>query len=485
MSNEFEDDNTLSKLPTFKSNPGKRPEPGKEAPQVARPPLWESATMADVREAIEARARELGVPRHEIVANTTMGAALDPALEDRFFSALATYHGQPDASAMRFDPQHEAVVAALDGLKALDAAEPVRSVAAAEAAPQPEPGAEAAPKPQADGAAAPEPAAADETVTLSRKQFESLMRAAATVNATKAPGADTEVSPENIAEAVAGIRQGKPMPPSAAPPAGAAAVAAGPGSVKTKAGQEAAQITESLLGAGASLLGGVLKGSVGAVRKGIEAMRPDREVDAASSPAPAAPGKARPMVLPRLSEYRVTQIEDQANRYTAAQDAFWAAGTMPVVRKAIEEKARETGMSVEDVMSKMKPGGEMHELHERFVDACNKSPDAADHRKVMAKAIDGFVRQYGQAQEEMLAPDQQGTESFDDYKERVEGAKDQLFKKAGHVPMFDGEDKSHLEKLQEAVAKVIEKVREMVNSFTNMLRGKGRVEQEAVSEPAP
>ena len=51
--------------------------------------------------------------------------------------------------------------------------------------------------------------------------------------------------------------------------------------------------------------------------------------------------------------------------------------------------------------------------------------------------------------------------------------------------MFDGEDKSHLEKLQEAVAKVIEKVREMVNSFTNMLRGKGRVEQEAVSEPAP
>lgn len=498
MSNEYEDDNTLAKLPTFKSNPGNRPEPGKEAPQAARPPVWESAAMADVREAIEAKARELGVSRHEAVTNTAMGAALDPQLGDRFYSALATYHGLPAALHgqpvdIHLDAKPGALNAALDGLKALDIAEPLTPMAA-EFAPTPEPHAEVQPEPQAESAVKPDPAAAaaaaaatpapapasasasaGETVTMSREQYESLMRAAATVNAKKANGAESEVSPENLAEAVEGIRQGKPTP----------VAAAAPGVAKANVGQEAALLTQGMLGAGASLLGGVLKGSVGAVRKGIEAMRPDREADAAPGPVSDAPGKARPMVLPRLSEYRVSQIEDQANRYTAAQEAFWAAGKMPVVRKAIEEKSRETGMSVEDVMAKMKPGGEMHELHERFVEAYNQSPDASDHRKVMNKAIDGFVRQYGQAQEEMLAPEQQGNEYFDDYKDRVEGAKDRIFKKAGHVPLLDGEDKTHLQKLQEAVAKIIEKVREMVNGFTNMLRGKGRAEKEAVSEPAP
>ncbi|TAM33794.1 MAG: hypothetical protein EPN61_18110 [Burkholderiaceae bacterium] len=191
------------------------------------------------------------------------------------------------------------------------------------------------------------------------------------------------------------------------------------------------------------------------------------------------------MVLPRLSEYRVSQIEDQAQRYAVAQEAFWTVGKMPGVRKAIEEKARETGMSVEDVMAKMKPGGEMHELHERYVEAYHNSPDAADHRKAMNKAIDGFVRQYGQAQEEMLAPEQKGNEYFEDYKDRVDDAKDRIFEKAGHVPLLDGEDATHLQKLQAAVAKIIEKVREMVSGFTTMLRGKAGAEKEAVSEPAP
>ena len=58
MSNEYEDDNKLASLPTFKSNPGKRSETVQDAPPVARPSLWESATMADVRDSIEVLARE-------------------------------------------------------------------------------------------------------------------------------------------------------------------------------------------------------------------------------------------------------------------------------------------------------------------------------------------------------------------------------------------------------------------------------------------
>jgi len=485
MSNEYEDDNKLASLPTFKSNPGKRSETVQDAPPVARPSLWESATMADVRDSIEVLARELGASRYDVLSQDVLlvvdnasrnGASLDPKLTNRFYSALATYHGQADASAMRFDPAHESVVAALAGLKALDAAEPV-SPAVASVEVSSEPAVEARMEPEDAATAMP----GDDMVKISRVELDALRRAADTVNA-KGSG-QPEVSAENIAEAAEAIRQGKPS--SVAPASSPAPSASAPGLIKTNVGEAAAQMTQGALSAGASLIGGALRGTVGALRKGVEAMRPEFAKEESAGPVPEAPGRARPMVLPRLSEYRVSQIEDQANKYAVAQDAFWDAGKMPDVRKAIEEKARETGMSVEDVMEKMKPGGEMHELQERFVDAYNHSPDAVDHRKVMNKAIDGFVRQYGQAQEEMLAPDQQGAEYFEGYKERVEGAKDRIFKKAGHVPLLDGENKTHLQKLQEAVAKIIEKVREMISGFTNMLRGKGGAVKEAVSEPTP
>ncbi len=483
MSNENEEENTLASLPTFKSNPnpGKRAEPGQAAPEAPRPPIWESAPMAEVRAAIEAKARELGVSRHDVLDSRTAAGGTDLTdLQARFYRAVRAYHGLPEAKDA---PESVALALtdALEDLRTVDAAAPL---VAPEVAPRAEP---AKPEPQAEaaGAAEPKPAATAEhgdTVTVSKEMYESLLAAAAEVNAKKAAGADAEVSAENIAEAAEAIRQGKPAVAMAAGQGGAVVSDVAPVS---GVGQEAAQLTQSVLGAGASLLGGVLKGSVGALRDGVKSLASRRGNQAEPTPSPEVPRKARPMVLPRLSEYRVSQIEDQSNRYGVAQEAFWASGKMPDVRKAIIEKARESGMSVEDVMSKMKPGGELHELHQRYVEAYHNSPAAADHRKAMNKAIDGFVRQYGQAQEEMLAPEQHGNEYFDEYKNRVDGAKDRLFEKASGVPLLDDEDKTNLERLQEAVAKIIEKVREMVAGFTNMLRGKRGAQEEAVSESAP
>jgi hypothetical protein len=483
MSNEYEDDNTLASLPTFKSNPdvNKRAEPKEALPVPAA--LWDSFGMSEVREAIEARASELGVTRHAFVTSDDM--TQDRVLQDQFFNALAAYHGLPERmsdqplgiAGAHLESKPGALEAALDGLKALDAAEPVTPAedVTHDDAPQPEPSSDAQAEPTPSAQAGPAAAAAatpsgEPVVAVPLGQLESLLRAATAVQAKKL-GTDPEVSPENIAEAVEAIRQGKPVPGMTIP-----AVTKG-----SNVGDAAAQVTQGVVGAGASLLGGMVKGTAAAVRKGFEAMRTDKD----DAPTPEVRARPRPMVLPHLSQYRVAQVEDQANRYSAAHDAFWDTGKMPEVRKAIEDKARETGLSVEDVMHKMKPGGEMHELHERFIDAYNDSPGAADHRKVMNKAIEGFVRQYGQAQEEMLAPEQQGGEDFEGYKDRVNGARDSIFKKAGHVPLLDGEDKTHLQKLQDAVAKVIEKVKEMVNGFTNMLRGKGGAEKEAGSEPAP
>lgn len=210
-------------------DPGVVPELPPE-PQVAGEPssVWDSAPMADVRNAIEARARELGVSRHEVVANTTMGEALDPALEDRFHGALAEYHGQASVS-------DEALAAALDGLKALDAAQraaPADSGADDPVVPDLPPdsaagdafiaslvntpeqpsaqggspdgapsAAEATAAQPKDTGPSPEPAAAateakDETVTVSRAQYEALMRAAAAAATAKKKPQETPQTPE-------------------------------------------------------------------------------------------------------------------------------------------------------------------------------------------------------------------------------------------------------------------------------------------------
>lgn len=310
-----------------------------------------------------------------------------------------------------------------------------------------------------------EAAAKGDKVTLDRATYEALMGVAKKVNA----GAML-VDPDELQRVNAAVQQGG-MIPGAGPTQGQQ-------QVKTGA-QALAEGGMSLLGGAAALTGAALKAG-GKVASSLAGALRERDGSEAQE-APAA-GVA---VLPRISEYRVDQAEKAANAYEDAMQKLWESGNLPNVRKEIEERARQTGLSVEDVMDKMKPNGEMSDLHEKFRTAVAESPDAQTNKKAMDKALDGWVRQYGRGQEELLNPETEGNPHFEALRDRLDNSHGRMQKNTANAPLFEGEDKSHAEKLRETIQRIMEKLKEIAKDFVNMVRGKKGADAEADNDPSP
>lgn len=240
--------------------------------------------------------------------------------------------------------------------------------------------------------------------------------------------------------------------------------------------------TLSVVGGAAGLVGGVagLVGSIGSA-SGTALANLGRAIKGTPTPAAVTPLAERSSyVLPKLSEYRVDQVSKTVDDYSAAQQAFWNAGGMPNVRREIEERARVTGISVQDVMEKMKPGGEMADLSAKFNAAVAASPDAQSHKKAMDKALESWGRQQGRAEEEMLRPEQDGDPLHEGMKAKLTKARSTMEEKTADVPAF-GNDPSHAERLREIVAKMVEKLKEFGAAIMNAFRGT----REPESAPSP
>lgn len=264
-----------------------------------------------------------------------------------------------------------------------------------------------------------------------------------------------------------------------APDALVAAPGAMGGSVDVTRGQQiqmkgGAAVAEGL----GALVGGALN-LVGAAGKvaGQAANHVADFVKGRDSEAKAdAPQNGLPAVLPRLSEYRIAQVEKAAASFGQEADGFWNSSTkLTALHSEMERVARERGLSMQDVVEKMKPGGELADLREKFNEAVGENPETGTRRKAMDKALDSYVRQYGRAQEELLNPEQQGNPHYDKLKDRLRNSHDDMENKASGVPAFlsdKGElEPSHFERLKEAIAKIMEKLKEVAKDFVAMIRG--------------
>ncbi len=238
-----------------------------------------------------------------------------------------------------------------------------------------------------------------------------------------------------------------------------------PGAGQTQGQQQVRTGAQALVEGGMSLIGGGATLVGAALKAGGQAVSAVAGVFGDGAPAGVS-------VLPRISEYRVDQAEKSANAYESALQKLWDSGKLPNVRKEIEARARLTGLSVEDVMEKMKPNGEMADLHEKFCAAVAESPDAQTQKRAMDKALEGWVRQYGRGKEELLNPETEGNPHTDALRDRLDGTCDKMKRNASTAPIFDGEDKSHSEKLREAIQRIMEKLKEIARDFVDMVRGK-------------
>jgi|GEM_PF-2447436 len=205
--------------------------------------------------------------------------------------------------------------------------------------------------------------------------------------------------------------------------------------------------------------------------------QPGEQVKTEAQQAPAA----GTVVLPRISEFRIGQAEKTANSYEDAMQKLWASGNLPSIRKEIEARARQIGLSVEDVIDKMTPNGEMSDLHEKFRSAVAESPDAKTHKKAMDKALNNWVRQYARAQEELLNLETRGDPLFESLRDRLDNAHGRMQKNTANTPLFEGEDKSHAQKRHESTQRIMEKLKEITKDFVNM----GRVNAQADNAPSP
>ena len=258
-------------------------------------------------------------------------------------------------------------------------------------------------------------------------------------------------------------------------------------SVQMKGGAAIAEGAAALVGGALNLAGTAGKVVGQAAHHVADLMKPKeagRQAEAAQAEAVAS---GLPAVLPRLSEYRIAQVEKAADNFGQEADAFWNSSTkLTALRSEMERVARERGLSVQDVAEKMKPGGDFAELREKFNAAVAENPDSGTRKKAMDKALDSYVRQYGRAQEELLNPEQNGNPHYDRYKDRLHRAHENIEQKSSGVPAFANDkgelESSHFEKLKEAVAKIMEKLKEVAKEFVAMFRGKSAGDDHA---PAP
>lgn len=251
-------------------------------------------------------------------------------------------------------------------------------------------------------------------------------------------------------------------------------------------GQESARSgLHTLADGGLGVIGG-LSSLVGVVGRGVGRAARGLAEDLSARAKDATGVAPSVSVLPKISEYRVGQAEKMAKAYESAMGEFWQSGRLPDVRRAIEEHARTSGVSVPDVMAKMVPGGELEGLRTSFMEAVNESPKAQDHKVAMGKALDGWIRQYERGSEEVLNPDSDASPEHKELRGRFEKTKEKMADLVSENPIFAGDELSHAEKFKQAIERITQKVQEMMRAIVDLLHGntpKQEAQQERDYEP--
>lgn len=265
----------------------------------------------------------------------------------------------------------------------------------------------------------------------------------------------------------------------------------------TTGGRYAQQGSGALVEGGAALIGGagalggaVLKGigSLANTAAGLIKKEETPVIDALDLNKTA--DLSGVMILPRLSEFRVSQVEKSAQTYADEQDAFWKADPKLLeLRKTIEDQAKNKNIPVLDVIQGMQEKGDAADLRCAFNEAITSSPEAQKRIKSMDKALSNFLRQYGRAQEELLNPETNGGPHYGRFKERLQHSLEALEKKTQGIPAMlnaSGQlDSSHFEKLRESIAKIMERLKEVAQTMMDMLRGRKTSVEEESSHDGP
>ena len=144
---------------------------------------------------------------------------------------------------------------------------------------------------------------------------------------------------------------------------------------------------------------------------------------------------------------------------------------MEKLHKEIAERARTTGISVQDAMAKMRPGGELQDLHEKFVKEVGSSNEAKDAKVALDKSLKSYMNQVENSSEELLSAELDSNPSHKKAKDRIDQSNKKMQELTGQTPIFEGEEKSHAEALKDRIKEITEKIAEMFKNIKARLTG--------------
>lgn len=248
-----------------------------------------------------------------------------------------------------------------------------------------------------------------------------------------------------------------------------------PGGGNSILGEIAAGVGAAVGGAG-SFAAGSLKaigsglGTLGAMSKNFRSS-PDAKDASVSVNQGLASGFDDVAIRPTISSYRADQVEKGVTSYEKALNEFWKVPALEKLHKEIAERARTTGISVQDAMAKMRPGGELQDLHEKFVKEVGSSNEAKDAKVALDKSLKSYMNQVENSSEELLSAELDSNPSHKKAKDRIDQSNKKMQELTGQTPIFEGEEKSHAEALKDRIKEITEKIAEMFKNIKARLTG--------------
>lgn len=240
-------------------------------------------------------------------------------------------------------------------------------------------------------------------IPITLEQAQAIALAAAKAQAHVDPVAKAEAKPQADADPNAKGQQGQRSVPQHSAGAGAADLASG---------------VSQVVGIGLSAVGGALMGIASA---------------------------GRAAVLPRISEYRASQVRKMVTDFGRASNEFWDVPALRPVRQMVEATAVQKGVSFASVVSGMRPNGEYHGLSQILAQAIDSDPAATPAMAKLAKTYGSWVRQREKSASEMQYDD--GSQTTASVKRSIHESDDLMRNLAANVPLLPGEGASFVERM--------------------------------------
>ena len=236
----------------------------------------------------------------------------------------------------------------------------------------------------------------------------------------------------------------------------------------------------SLVGAGAAVLGATARVATSAVEAGTDIVNKYLELKEAKQAQTSQieiPENAEVKIAadPAIStlDMRAGILKEAQHDYGAAIADFWQEPAMSSVKDKIKDLAKERGLSEQDVMAHINSGDpSFKDISDEFNSAYKSSPKAQAAKEKMDSALDDWQHSHERMNHSAARLSPNHKQKQDDTFDLLADSEKDMIKNSAQMPKTEDEPQSNLEKIKEQLERIKEAIKAVIQSVKNMF-GKG------------